>query len=124
QEFGIALLIGMVVGAYSSVSVAVWLVVKLKERTPRYREISQKLASRGSVDEGTRVISREEVALTPAARQRLAAGRAAAPSGSRARPPGDATAGGEAETPAAPPRPAPSTAIPPRPRKKRKRPPR
>ncbi len=46
QEFAIALLVGLLVGAYSSVFVAAPTLVVLKEREPRWRQISRRLEAR------------------------------------------------------------------------------
>ncbi len=47
QEFGLALFIGLVSGAYSSIFIASPILAMLKEREPRYRTIRQRLATRG-----------------------------------------------------------------------------
>ena len=57
QYFGLALLIGLASGAYSSIFIASPLVAILKEREPRYRQIRERLENRGA---GTML-------LTPAA---------------------------------------------------------
>lgn len=95
QEFAIALLVGLLVGAYSSIFIASVVVVGLKEREPRYREIADKLDRRGVSGEGTRRISEEDAALGAAA----TSAPASRPAPARARPSG----------------------VPPRPRKKKKR---
>lgn len=46
EEFGLALLVGLFVGAYSSVFVAAPIVCALKEREPRYRQLRTKLEER------------------------------------------------------------------------------
>ena len=65
QEFGIALLIGIIVGSYSSLFLASTLVTVLKEREERWQQVADKVAQRtGVTDEGTtRLIGREEAAL-------------------------------------------------------------
>jgi len=84
QYFGLALLIGLTSGAYSSIFIASPLVAMLKEHEPRYVQIRQRLEARNSaiqlltpafaaagfLDEGERGASR-----------RQKKGRAAAPSG-------------------------------------------
>ncbi|MEO6988305.1 MAG: protein translocase subunit SecF [Aquihabitans sp.] len=52
QEFGLALFLGLVSGAYSSIFIATPLLALLKEREPHYRELRQQIAERGhgSVD--------------------------------------------------------------------------
>jgi preprotein translocase subunit SecF len=47
-EFAVALLVGMVVGAYSSIFVAAPILAWLKEREPRYRLQRERLAREGS----------------------------------------------------------------------------
>ncbi|MDQ3106743.1 MAG: protein translocase subunit SecF, partial [Actinomycetota bacterium] len=49
QDFGLALLIGLLTGAYSSIFIASPLLAFLKEREPRYAAIRQRLAMRGGV---------------------------------------------------------------------------
>ena len=46
QDFGLALFIGLLSGAYSSIFIASPLLCALKEREPRYATIRQRLASR------------------------------------------------------------------------------
>lgn len=48
EYFGLALLIGLASGAYSSLFIASPLVAVLKEREPRYVQIRQRLESRGT----------------------------------------------------------------------------
>ncbi|HLY81871.1 MAG TPA: protein translocase subunit SecF, partial [Acidimicrobiales bacterium] len=48
QDFGLALFIGLLTGAYSSIFVASPLLAILKEREPRYDQIRQRLAGRAS----------------------------------------------------------------------------
>ena len=57
QDFGLALLIGLLTGAYSSIFIASPLLAMFKEREPRYASIRQRLVARGPVGP----------ALTPAA---------------------------------------------------------
>lgn len=47
EEFGLALLLGLLVGAYSSIFIATPLLALLKEREPRYRELREQIAARG-----------------------------------------------------------------------------
>ena len=49
QDFGLALFIGLLSGAYSSIFIASPLLAILKEREPRYANIRQRLASRGGL---------------------------------------------------------------------------
>jgi preprotein translocase subunit SecF len=56
QTYGVALFVGLVSGAYSSIFIASPLLAVLKEREPRMRELSARVAAR-----------KERVSLTPAA---------------------------------------------------------
>lgn len=47
QEYGIALFLGLLVGAYSSLFIATPLLALLKEREPTYREIRERLSRSG-----------------------------------------------------------------------------
>ncbi|MGB9112172.1 MAG: protein translocase subunit SecF, partial [Acidimicrobiales bacterium] len=47
EYFGLALTIGLATGAYSSIFIASPLVAVMKEREPRYRQLSERLRSRG-----------------------------------------------------------------------------
>jgi preprotein translocase subunit SecF len=58
QDFGLALFIGLLTGAYSSIFIASPLLAMLKEREPRYSLIRQRLSTKGAA--GT-------APLTPAA---------------------------------------------------------
>lgn len=63
QEFAIALLIGIVVGSYSSIFVASSLVAFMKEREASHLAVARKIESRGLEGEGTRKVSADDVAL-------------------------------------------------------------
>src|SRR3954471_1310083 len=76
QDFGLALLIGLLTGAYSSIFIAAPLLAKLKEREPRYAAIRQRLATKGGG---------AGAPLTPAAAASMAGGGA----GSRSSVEGD-----------------------------------
>ncbi len=52
RDFGMALFIGLVTGAYSSVFIALPVLVWLKEREPRYRQLRARLEQRGGSDIG------------------------------------------------------------------------
>jgi len=71
KDFGLALLIGLISGAYSSIFVASPILAILKEREPRYMVIRQKVMSRGA---GSGL-------LTPAAAAAQSGGRGVAKSG-------------------------------------------
>ena len=62
QEFGVALLLGIAVGSYSSLFLASSLVTLLKEREERWQTIAGKLRTRGHTEGPTRLIGREEAA--------------------------------------------------------------
>ncbi|MDP9072948.1 MAG: protein translocase subunit SecF, partial [Actinomycetota bacterium] len=49
QDFGLALFVGLLTGAYSSIFIASPLLAVMKEREPRYSQIRQRLASRASM---------------------------------------------------------------------------
>jgi len=101
QEFGLALFIGQLSGAYSSIFIASPLLALLKEREPRYKALRLRLAERAALGKD---------APAPAADVPVEA--AAVPAGAAAR----------AATPAARTSPTPrSGAHPPRPRKKGKK---
>jgi preprotein translocase subunit SecF len=118
EDFGLALTIGLLTGAYSSIFIASPLLAILKEREPRYATIRQRIISRGGAGTGP---------LTPAAaaaagvgtlgndspREPARAGAAAGGGG------GGTSAGGNASRPAAN-RPGGSRPAP-RPRKKGRR---
>jgi hypothetical protein len=47
QYFGLALTIGLMTGAYSSIFIASPLVAMMKEREPHYRQLTERLRNRG-----------------------------------------------------------------------------
>lgn len=47
QEFGVALFLGLLAGAYSSIFIATPLLALLKEREPQYRDLRKQIASQG-----------------------------------------------------------------------------
>ena len=49
NDFGLALLVGLTTGAYSSIFIASPILALLKEREPRYAQIRQRLAARHAV---------------------------------------------------------------------------
>jgi len=63
QEFGMALFVGQLSGAYSSIFIASPLLALLKEREPRYRTLRTRLAEREGAGRGRR---QAEAALAPA----------------------------------------------------------
>ena len=111
KDFGLALLIGLLTGAYSSIFVASPILALLKEREPRYAAIRQRQATRGVAATGP--------PLTPAAAAAMAGAAPAASDG------GDGERVGARAPASSRPRPAPAARQanrqPPRPRKKGKR---
>ena len=103
EEFAIALLIGQVSGAYSSIFIASPLLALLKEREPRFRDIKRRIEARG----GDRDVVVATIALGRPPSGRPTPTRPAAAGTGRSSP---ATVGGGQRV------------IPPRPRKKTKRP--
>jgi preprotein translocase subunit SecF len=110
QEFGIALAIGLLVGAYSSLFVAVPTLAWLKEREPANAEVSQKLGGNRS----------EPVQATEVATMASARRRSAADEQSRTRSRDTTTSAPQGFT-APTPKVTPTLTHPPRPRKKGKR---
>jgi preprotein translocase subunit SecF len=124
EDFGLALLVGLLTGAYSSIFIAAPLLAALKEREPRYAAIRQRLAVRGATGGG--------VPLTPAAAAAAGVttgapgGGADRTEGGLLRPRAAAGGGSSSGTTATAERLPPGagfagTAQPPRPRKKKKR---
>lgn len=107
EEFSLALMVGLAVGAYSSIIVAAPVLVWLKEREPKNRQIRERLAASGG---GLQATDAEAMAALGRNEGRRPQPSAAPASGEAA-----ATAGA-----AGTPRPS-ATAIPPRPRKKTKK---
>ena len=101
QEFGVALLVGIIIGSYSSLFLASAIVAALKEREPRWLQVTAKLDQRGVGDGPTRTVQREDAAMRDSRSiERVGGVRGPA----RRRPQASAPTGG----------------IPPRPRKKRR----
>jgi preprotein translocase subunit SecF len=74
KEFGLALFVGLLTGAYSSIFIAAPILAGLKEREPRYATIRQRLESRGAAG----------ALLTPRAAAEQAAGLGGGPGRARA----------------------------------------
>ena len=53
EEFGLALLVGLLAGAYSSIFIATPIVAWLKEREPQYRLVRERLGRRSASEGGT-----------------------------------------------------------------------
>jgi preprotein translocase subunit SecF len=75
QDFGLALVIGLTSGAYSSIFIASPLLAYMKEREPRYVTIRQRLETRGE----------RAALLTPAAAAAMAGSGSTGRGGGRAR---------------------------------------
>ena len=80
QDYGLALFVGLLSGAYSSIFIASPLLAVLKEREPRYRDLRQRLAARGDAT----------AILTPAGAAKMSSERSASASAG-ARPKGPTT---------------------------------
>ncbi|MDG2026244.1 MAG: protein translocase subunit SecF [Acidimicrobiales bacterium] len=80
QEFAIALLIGILVGSYSSIFLASSVVAFMKSKEAANLAVLKKIESRGLGGEGTRSVAAEDVALggTPSRPARQTADRARA----------------------------------------------
>ena len=110
EEFGFALLVGLISGAYSSVVVAASLVAWLKEREPRNRAVRDRLEKAyGGPVPVTGIRHASPSSLRAAATAGVGSGGTSAS--------GPSAGGGDAGPTAAP----SATTIPPRPRKKKKR---
>ena len=117
EEFSIALLVGMVSGAYSSIFVAAPIVVWLKEREPRNRALTERLAT-GRVTGGSSASRSEALADY---NEVVASEVAADSDSSSSASDGSTTSSGVKSTTATRPITPASGAIPPRPRKKGKK---
>ena len=106
KDFGLALLVGLLTGAYSSIFIASPLLAMLKEREPRYVNVRQRLAAKGG----------SPTTLTPAAAAALAGaggggwGRKAKAKAAGAPTATPAKGGGAAKAGAAKPGPSPGKA--------------
>lgn len=63
QEFAIALLIGILVGTYSSIFVASSIVAIMKSREDANQAVIRKIEARGLAGQGTRAVAAEDVAI-------------------------------------------------------------
>jgi len=117
QEFAIALLIGILVGTYSSIFVAASVVAYMKEREAENRAVADKVRAREG-ETGTRRVSEDDVALAGIPTTRERPSRSGSRTSSSQRP----SRGQAAQRSAAAKR-APASARPgqpPKPRKKKK----
>ncbi len=122
-DFSLALLIGLLLGTYSSLFVAAPLTVWLKEREPRWREIRSRMQARGQDPSDTRWYGiggdAPSASASPAvARAAVPAGGASAAASERSSGKGDS--GGAGTPDGGAPKLTPM-GHPPRPRKKRRR---
>jgi len=77
QDFAIALLVGLIVGAYSSLFVASAIVAFFKEREPEYDQIAKKVSKKPGSGEGTRRVTSDDVTFgVQAARAKARSGAA------------------------------------------------
>ena len=115
QEFAIALLIGILVGTYSSIFVAASVVAYMKSAKPKTGQSPTRSASEGET--GTRRVSEDDVALAgiPTTRERPSSSGSRTSSSQRpSRGQARSEGGGETHTSSARP------GQPPKPRKKKK----
>ncbi|CAN5667366.1 protein translocase subunit SecF [soil metagenome] len=112
QEFGLALFIGQLSGAYSSIFIASPLLAILKEREPRYRALRQRISEKTGTGRGRHVdlVDDDDDDAVPAKAAVETAGARATGGSSPKRPKG-----------AVPPRPSGARNHPPRPRKQGKK---
>jgi preprotein translocase subunit SecF len=132
RDFALALLVGLAIGAYSSIYVATPILAWLKEREPRYRSIRERAEVQLARDEAAGVAVAAPTAAprsaAPDAPDEAAASSAGeSPSPSSGPPPSSAASGPTPSSPASsspasssPPRP-PSGGVAPRPRQQRRR---
>lgn len=68
QDFALALLVGLITGAYSSIFIATPILASLKEREPKYKAVRQRLERQGAkAPASTRLARAERDALEAAA---------------------------------------------------------
>jgi preprotein translocase subunit SecF len=107
EEFALALLIGQISGAYSSIFIASPALAMLKEREPRFKDVRKRIearaSSRGPIEAAP---VRDDVVADSASSATAAATTTGTVTATKAPPTGGS---------------APTGAIPPRPRKKPKR---
>jgi len=116
EEFGLALFIGLMSGAYSSIFIASPVLALLKEREPRYRALRKRVAERSaSVAPTSRAGIEQALVADSTEREPATVGAGRGPTVSTG-----STSSSAARPSAAPPR-TYSTNHPPRPRKKGKR---
>ncbi|QXC61846.1 protein translocase subunit SecF [Aquihabitans sp. G128] len=85
EEFGLALFLGLLSGAYSSIFIATPLLAMLKEREPQYRDLRAQIAERGHGTVVSKEQAREEDDPDPV-KTAILAGPASRPTGPPPRP--------------------------------------
>jgi preprotein translocase subunit SecF len=119
RDFALALFVGLITGAYSSIFIATPLLAWLKEREPRYRALRERSATAASRPVAEPEPEREPaVAAAPAGKPPAPAGKPPAPAGKPPAPAGKPPAPGRAPAPA---KAAPGPTRAPRPRQQRRR---
>ena len=116
QEFSIALLVGLIVGGYSSIFIASAVVARLKEREVEYAQIAAKVAKKSDGSTGTRRVDSDDATFgenVGRARSRAGATKTKS-SGGPSKPTKTKKAAGSATS-------SGGTAIPPRPRKTKRK---
>jgi preprotein translocase subunit SecF len=116
RDFALALFIGLLTGAYSSIFVATPIVAALKEREPRYRALRER-SEAATARSGARVPEPEPVAAKPAP----ADGAPLAPAPAAPAPAAKRAVAPDTAAPAPTATPASGPARPPRPRQQRRR---
>ena len=110
QEFSIALLVGLLVGSYSSLLIASNVVAFLKEREPEYQQIATKVSKKSGESEGTREVDAADATFgQQSSRARARTSSKAPKTTKRAKPASGATVT------------ASGTTVPPRPRKTKRK---
>jgi preprotein translocase subunit SecF len=66
KDLSLSLFVGILVGTYSSICVATPLLVQLKEREPRYRELRERIAARAASPKRQARAARKSGAFEPA----------------------------------------------------------
>ncbi len=119
QEFSIALLVGLLVGGYSSIFIASFVVAQLKEREPEYAQIAAKVAKKSDGDSaGTRQVSAEDATFgEQASRARARSGATKSSKGAASSGPAKPTKSKKGAGAVS----AGGTQVPPRPRKTKKK---
>ena len=129
QEFSIALLVGLIVGGYSSLFVASFVVAQLKEREPEYVQIANKVAKKSDGDDGgTRMVDSADVLGSPRRSSKKSAAKETGASSTKTAKSSKKSSSSASGTPTKTRKPAktdggstPSSGPPPKPRKTKKK---